>query len=583
MSVLVFAPSRNRPQQAAQALASFEATRRDKKSRLVFVVDRDDVSLKDYPREHTYVVEPAGCMGAAIQKAGSDQKLLADATSVGFIGDDNRFRTKGWDTALDGWLTQNIGIAYADDGFQHERLPTAWWLSRPIVDEFGLALPILKHLYMDNYWQEMGQGAKCLRYFPDLLIEHLHPIAGKAPQDAIYARGNSPEFIDHDKRAFEYWRGKDRPGDVARLRQIIDYQKNGINVLADYHHAALFESLALLFEDRFGWNLYRPIGPEWKAENYWGFENPAMELSSKEFLRVGENDTFVGSHYLIHNDPYPNRDMKGVTLYQARSMDWDYVLGSVPANQHGFSQFANEQGARFIQQVGNATHHIDQNIPAVYLISAKEDLGGRAGVVYHQEFDTKMFRYRPPTPTRIIANFTLRFDWTECYPLFLRSKKLAHDFTWQDFSSMYGKIITQSEVAEKMQAASFIWHDKPIGDGYGHAIHNAAAVGRPLIGHGKHYRGRMAEIFWRDLETCIDLDNHSLEETIDIIRDISAHPKRHRAMCEAMYETFRAAVDFDKDATEVKSLLAGPLSGEFYDESYFGGRLKWSYSSYEGG
>lgn len=45
-----------------------------------------------------------------------------------------------------------------------------------------------------------------------------------------------------------------------------------MRVLADYHHHDLFESLAILFEDRLGWELYRPIGMEWFDEGYWNFE-----------------------------------------------------------------------------------------------------------------------------------------------------------------------------------------------------------------------------------------------------------------------------------------------------------------------
>lgn len=562
MSVLAVGPSRGRPKQAAEVVESFHDTALDPGSRLLFLVDADDPTLPDYPRGYVEVVEPTGCMGGALAQL--SQEMVGGATSIGMIGDDNRFRTPGWDVILDGWLSSTPGIAYPDDGFQHERLPTNWWLSRPIFDEFGLAHPYLRHLYMDNYWQAMGEGARCLRYFPEVLIEHLHPLAGKGVDDPGYHRGGgmgveSPN-ITHDRGFFEWWSNHQRGFDVRELRRLIDYRRHAGNVLADFHHPALFESLAMLFEDRFGWNLYRPVGMPWKDASYWTFNNPEMRLSPNEFLLVGQplergEDGIVK----IENPQYPSRPMKGVTLPRARAMDWDFVIASVWQNQLGFSRFAAEQGAQFIHQIGNAANAVDWNLPAKYLISARLDGHDRPHVVYHQEFSLDLFKpaeTRIPDPT-LVVNFSARFNFAKgAYRIWEEAQQLAPEFRWQDHGSMHGDIVNMADVALAMRQSTFIWHDKPIGDGYGHVIHNAAAIGRPIIGHSSYYRGRLAEPFWRDGETCIDLDKHSLPEAIEIMRDLVGHPDRYAAMCDAMYETFRATVDFDADAERIKALLS---------------------------
>ena len=219
MSLLAICPSRGRPQAAHATLGSFLGTRRDPASRIVFVVDSDDLLLPEYPKDYVHIVPPGGGMGAALRAAGSDRRLLADATSVGMVGDDNRFRTEGWDLVLDKWLTENIGIAYGDDGFQHARLPTSWWMSRAIVDEFGMTDKALRHFYMDNWAKALAEGANCLRYFPNVEIEHLHPLAGKAKDDAIYRRGLIHEH--HDEAYFAHWFKHLRPKDVQRLRELI--------------------------------------------------------------------------------------------------------------------------------------------------------------------------------------------------------------------------------------------------------------------------------------------------------------------------------------------------------------------------
>jgi hypothetical protein len=120
-----------------------------------------------------------------------------------------------------------------------------------------------------------------------------------------------------------------------------------------------------------------------------------------------------------------------------------------------------------------------------------------------------------------------------------------------------GNVEKITDIADLMAGSAFGWHDKVQGDGFGHVIHNWAAVGRPLIGHSSHYAGLMAEPFWQDGVTCVDLDRHSPEESAQIISDILADPDRHRAMCEAIRGEFERIVDFDADAETVRGLLMG--------------------------
>jgi hypothetical protein len=524
---------------------------------MVFVVDSDDPTLPEYPVEHIHVVEPTGCMGGALALALPE--IIGDATVVGMLGDDVRFRTAAWDTTFADWLRVRPGIAWGDDLNQHDRKPSHWWVSRQIVDEFGLAPTMLRHLYMDDFWLTLGQDARCLRYFPDVVMEHLHPDVGKAPVDDIYLRGSAPSSPNAqlDRATFEHWR--DSPERVTasnRLRELLAPSRTEVNVLADFHHSALWESLALLFEERFGWHLYRPVGREWWEKGYWRFINLGMNLDWPDFLAIGRPALQQVTHYEFANEQYA-RPMKGVDFWQAQATDFRYVLASVWQNQEGFARFAREAGADFVHQIGNAINEVDWRLPAKYLISANiEPGGGHPSVIYHQEFDTKVFRYRKPGPERKVSNFVLRFGWqTQAYTGFIQAQSLAPDFEWADYGSLYGDLIKQRDVARAMSDASFIWHDKMIGDGYGHAIHNAAAVGRPIVGHASYYRGRLAEPFWRDGETCIDLDRHSIPEAVDLMREIMDNPARHRQVCEAMYETFRANVSFDDDAIAVRRLL----------------------------
>ena len=118
-----------------------------------------------------------------------------------------------------------------------------------------------------------------------------------------------------------------------------------------------------------------------------------------------------------------------------------------------------------------------------------------------------------------------------------------------------GVIKPSSDLAALMARSGFGWHDKISGDGHGHVIHGWAAIGRPIVGHGSHYRGQMAEVFWRDGETCIDLDKHPITEAVQLMRAIADDPEWHAGMCRAIRRAFEENVDHDAEEASIRTLL----------------------------
>jgi hypothetical protein len=562
VSILALCPSRGRPQAARETLASFLASVEDPASRIVFVVDRDDPTLRDYPKEFVHVVPPTGCMGDALRRA-TVPDVLKDATSVGMIGDDNRFATLGWDVTFDTHLTERVGVCYGDDGFQHERLPTAWWVSRPLVDAFGIAPKGLRHLYMDNWWKSLAEGAGCLRYFGAVSIPHLHPHVTEgadwintAKADATYKRGNSRDNARLDRNAFEQWIRRARRDDVRKARVVIGHQGKR-RVLADWHHPALWESLSILFEDRFGWELYAMGGEDWTKHGWTLASPPPIGWSAADYLSM-KGAKPVGDHWERKEREYP-RPRKMVTPDQAFGMSWDFVLGSVPDHQRTFAALAGRLGARFVHQVGNAKHPIDQSLQQIVLASSVVRLRRTPHVVYHQEFDRTLFA-PSPIATRHdrvrVASLMLRLDWTSCeYRWLSEAPGIEWDAPGGKDPNASTYLAPMTKVAQTIRNAGWVWMDKRIGDGYGHTIHNAAAMGRPLIGHASHYKGMLAEPFWRDLETCVDLDRHDPKEALRLIWAISNDPGWHAEMGANIQATFDDLVDFDAEADRIRSVL----------------------------
>lgn len=229
MSLVVLCPSRNNPAALIEAATSFAATVTGPSTFFIGVVDFDDPKLEEYVAKATssgtmlMQVPPgsAGSMNAAMNWAAEHWSQEADI--VGFIGDDHRFRTKGWDRAIEMVLKgQGGGFAYADDLAQRENLPTQVFISSDIIRALGwMGLPGARHLYLDNTWKQLGDGAGCLYYIPDIVIEHLHPAYGKGTWDENHIRVNSEEMYSHDRAIYEAWLETKAAEDIERVRSTV--------------------------------------------------------------------------------------------------------------------------------------------------------------------------------------------------------------------------------------------------------------------------------------------------------------------------------------------------------------------------
>ena len=61
-----------------------------------------------------------------------------------------------------------------------------------------MTFPGCIHLFFDNFVKQLGLDLEYLKYLPDVIIEHLHPVAGKAEMDEGYARVNQPKWYEQD-------------------------------------------------------------------------------------------------------------------------------------------------------------------------------------------------------------------------------------------------------------------------------------------------------------------------------------------------------------------------------------------------
>ena len=217
MSIIVITPSRNRPDRAAEGYDAFLKTRTMDSSEMIFVVDEDDEDFMDYIKAGLPVVtydHSGGGMGPPMNAAAIDQAPHYDI--VGFLGDDHRFRTKGWDEAISEALVAG-GFAYGNDLIRSD-IPTNVFITSDIVLELGwFCLPGAYHLYLDNTWADLGNMTDSLSYLPEVIIEHVHPTVGKTDVDAGYQRVNHPAMYQHDSQVYGKWCENQRAIDIERI------------------------------------------------------------------------------------------------------------------------------------------------------------------------------------------------------------------------------------------------------------------------------------------------------------------------------------------------------------------------------
>ena len=215
--------SRGRPAAASEAIEAC-ADMMTAATRLVLLCDADDPERPGYealalPRHAALCVHdgPERRLGPVLSAAAV--ALAPHCDFVGFMGDDSRPRTSGWDEELTGALTAP-GVAYGDDLYAGERLPTAPVITARVITALGyMCPPGIAHLYLDDFWYRLGEdlGNRC--YLPDVVIEHLHPVAGKAAWDDGYRERNSAEQYSADQSAFAQFLASRWPADLARLKE----------------------------------------------------------------------------------------------------------------------------------------------------------------------------------------------------------------------------------------------------------------------------------------------------------------------------------------------------------------------------
>lgn len=193
MKILTICPSYGRPDELKKMMDSFYDTCMPIND-LMVVLHPDDPQLPEYMKicaPTHYLLNP-GTVTECINKTFKD---FPDYTYYHLTNDDVIYHTASWDYKLSFFIEEyGTGIAYGNDLFHKHELPTFPFISAKLAKAVGyLQEPSLNRYFGDLVWKELGNSANCLYYLKDVIIEHLHILAGKSDNpidDRIYT-------IDH--------------------------------------------------------------------------------------------------------------------------------------------------------------------------------------------------------------------------------------------------------------------------------------------------------------------------------------------------------------------------------------------------
>lgn len=329
-----------------------------------------------------------------------------------------------------------------------------------------------------------------------------------------------------------------------------------MNILSDHHQADLTWSLHLLAK-RLGAKLYTPYGVEWYDEGYYRlYEHPRKKDPARWLAKQYLQDIFYDFNGETGNSletingclDYPRMNL--LTLEKAKETTIDIVICSVNENQTYFAKLKKfYPNAKFIRQIGNQLDmDTDEYLYPNLLASATApyERFSKHKVIYRQEFDMNLFKYRS------LYNFNNVFSFQndleedeEAWDLWLRLKHDLHNsFNFRSYGvgNHDGKIFPKRTYIEKMLDSTFVFQRK-FSEGYGHVVHNAFALGRIMILNPHTYTQGIAAPLLESYSTYIPIGDYlTLWDTLNkySVNDL-------RQISQNAHQRFMQVVNFDSE------------------------------------
>jgi hypothetical protein len=219
--------SRNRPERLKDTILSFNATKNIDTELVVYVAENDS-RINDYKKmlEEMNQKHIIGCYRTMIEVLNYlSCELFPDLKYYGDVNDDHIYRTKNWDIELMKAIDSKNGwsIAYG----LTQNLPSPLMMSGKLIRTLGYYLPPnFQHSHVDNFIMDIGKMFNLLTYVPEVNIEHMHIIFGKANMDDNYKWVTSQDVYIRGVADLQYWITNCRDNDILKIKTAMEKENH---------------------------------------------------------------------------------------------------------------------------------------------------------------------------------------------------------------------------------------------------------------------------------------------------------------------------------------------------------------------
>jgi hypothetical protein len=203
----VIVPVLGRPEHAAPFMRSLRASTGLAHVTVVANHEGDDETVAAWEAAGAFVFRSEPGRTTFAQKA-NDGFDITERPYLLLVGSDVLFRPAWWDHALSVAQVHGASVVATNDllndDVRNGRLATHPVMRRDYVDECGaswdgpgvVAHEGYRHWYVDAEWSTVALQRGVLSTALSSVVEHLHPLIGKAPMDAVYELGQKHQKSD---------------------------------------------------------------------------------------------------------------------------------------------------------------------------------------------------------------------------------------------------------------------------------------------------------------------------------------------------------------------------------------------------
>lgn len=136
---------------------------------------------------------------------------------IQFLAHDIVLRTPWESRFINALKDRPYGMVYGNDLIHGELLATHPFITSNMVKALGFyGCPAVEHNFFDNYWMVMALTLDSCGYVPEVIMEHIHPLVGKAKPDRITEKIST--LLESDQHKFIEYMNENFNNDVEKVR-----------------------------------------------------------------------------------------------------------------------------------------------------------------------------------------------------------------------------------------------------------------------------------------------------------------------------------------------------------------------------